>query len=175
MRVYYLLIVIFVLFYSCYKQKKETNKNIVVYDTTVIDRQVENQKKIVYADLDSLKDKIIEAKVLSDTIKYQFSLEDVGTEGNEGTAYYSNNRLQKVKVNIYTSMWETSLLYVFNNGNIIVTERIYNFHEKKKLVKNFSYKVDFNGIPLETVQSDRTDIFQELKKAIPFNLTKATQ
>lgn len=174
MKVFCFFIAFLVILNSCHKQEKETNKNIVV-DTSAVSKSVEKQKDTICSDLDSIKDKMIASKASSDTVKYHFSLEDVGTEGNAGVAYYLNNRLQKVKMDIYTSMWETNLLYIFNNTNIIVTQRTYNIYKKKELVKEFSYKMDFKGMPLEKVESDRIDIFPELEKTIPFNLSKARQ
>lgn len=159
---------------SCCKQKKEISKKIIANDSIVISKQTEAQKNFINTKLDSIKDKIIASKFLSDTTKYTFTLEDVGTEGNDGTAYYINDRLLKIKLNIYTSMWETNLLYTFSNNAIIVNEQTYNIYEKKKLIKHFSYKIDFNGIPLEKVESDRIDIFQELKSNIPINLIKSS-
>ena len=37
-----------------------------------------------------------------------------------------------------------------------------------KLVEDFSYTMDLNGVPLEMVDSNRIDIFQEFKQIVPF-------
>jgi hypothetical protein len=167
----YVLIGLFALFCSCLRQEAKESKNIVARDTTFENKQTISQKEVVNINLDSIKKKILVSNASSlDTVKYQFSLEDVGTEGNEGTAYYLNDSIQKVEINIYTSMWKIYVLYLFDNTNIKVTERTYNIYDNIELIKSFSYTMDFNGIPLEKVDSDRIDIFQELKNAVPFEL-----
>lgn len=109
---------------------------------------------------------------ISDTIKYQFSLEDVGTEGNEGVAYYCNDSVRKVEINIYTSMWKIYLLYLFEKTDINVIEQTYNIYENAQLVKSYSYTMDLNGVPLEKVDFNRVDVFQEFKEVVPFVLNK---
>ncbi|HAR39421.1 MAG TPA: hypothetical protein DCS09_13075 [Porphyromonadaceae bacterium] len=158
------------LFYSCITHKSESNQNMEI-DTNITYNHIENQKNAVYKNLDSIKKEILKLNISAlDTIKYQFSLEDVGTEGNEGIAYYINDRLQKIEMDIYTSMWKIHLLYLFNRGEIKVTEETFNIYENVELIKRKSYLINLNGIPLERVDSNRVDIFQELKSVIPFTL-----
>jgi hypothetical protein len=115
--------------------------------------------------------------LVSDTIKYQFSLEDVGTEGNEGTAFYWNDSIRKIRIDIYTSMWKYKLLYLFYKTYIRVSEHTYNignvyYGEDIELIKTLFYSVNLNGVPLEKVDNKRVDIFQELKRAVPFELSE---
>lgn len=172
MKAYYILIGVCILLCSCSRQKTKQRTDIVIHDTVVKSKQILDQKDNVNVNIDSIKNKILLLRTsFSDTVKYQFSLEDVGTEGNEGIAYYLNDRLQKIEMNIYTSMWKIYLVYLFNNTNIKVEERTYNIYENNiKLVKENYYAMNLDGIPLEKVDTTRVDIFQELKKAIPFIL-----
>lgn len=174
MKVYYVLIGLFVLilFCSCSRQKTKESKSIVLYDTVLKSKQIINKKDNTDINIDSIKKKILTSAIsFPDTVKYQFSLEDVGTEGNEGTAYYLNDSIRKVEMNIYTSMWKINLHYLFNNIHIKVAERTYNIYDKRiKLVKEISYAINLNGIPLEKADTTRVDVFQELKSAIPFML-----
>ena len=88
-----------------------------------------------------------ESKISIDTLKYQFSVKDIGTEGNEGTAYYVNNELRKIKFDIYTSMWKISIQYLFIMEQIYVCEDTYNTFENKH-IKNIVYVTNLNGVPL---------------------------
>lgn len=171
MKVYYGLIGLFVLLCSCSGQKTKGKENIVVYDTIFESKQTIRPKETVNINLDSIKKKILVSRVSSmDTIKHQFSLEDIGTEGNEGTAYYLNDSVRKAEINIYTSMWKIYLLYLFDNTRIKVTESTYNIYDSVELIKKFSYTIDFNGVLLEKVDTTRVDIFQEFRSAVPFTL-----
>jgi hypothetical protein len=130
--------------------------------------------------IDSIRKSIIEANkklTNSDTLKYSFNIEDVGTEGNEGVAYYYKNDLVKIIFEIYTSMGKIRLSYKFNQANVFVKEENFsksNEEDYKNLVltKAISYMVDRNGLPLQKVDPDRINIYQELIDNIPFSLNK---
>jgi len=176
----YFLISLFTLFCSCSNQRTKETHNIVVCDTIHASKQIISQKEVVNINLDSIKQKILVSKEklklsYSDTVKYQFSLEDVGTEGNEGIAYYLNDSVQKIKIDIYTSMWKYNLLYLFDKTYIKVTERKYNIANahsigNSELIKTLSYRIDKKGVAYEKPDSNRIDIFQELKQVVPFVL-----
>jgi len=175
-KIYYLMCFL-VLFYSCSKRiVKEDYSPIIVCDTPVVSSQVVIPiQKADDINLDSIKKEILKLQdkfqlLVSDTLKYQFSLEDVGTEGNEGTAYYLNDSVKKIEFSIGTSMWIYDLLYLFGNENIKVEEHRYNIYENIQLLKTFSYTMDLTGIPLEKVDSNRIDIFQKIKDVVPFVL-----
>lgn len=174
----YCLLVVVILLVSCSKKHitKENNNVIVVCDSVDDNNKntitTQNKNNV---NLDSVRQKIFALKEkfhlsVLDTIKYQFSLEDVGTEGNEGSAYYLNDSIKKIEFNIYTSMWMYHLLYLFDKTYIKVTEQTYNIYEDIKLVKDFSYTMDLNGVPLKKLDSDRIDIFGEFKQVVPFVL-----
>jgi len=179
----YFLFLFFVLFSfcSCPKRANKENSNIVVCDTDIVNNQnVMPIQKENNVNLDSIKKVILKSQdklqlLASDTIKYQFSLEDVGTEGNEGTAYYLKDSIRQIEIGIGTSMMIYDLLYVFEKPYIIVTEQTYNITNvysggERELTKTLSYSTDWNGIPINNVDTDRVDIFQELKEAVPFVL-----
>jgi hypothetical protein len=122
-------------------------------------------------DLDSIRDEIIQNKLnINDTIKYKFSIEGVGTEGNEGIAYYFAGNLHKVNFDIYTSFWTIHLIYLFEKDKIFVVEETIAIHEKSEQVKKISYFINEQGVPFQDVDSNRVDVFQEIKKSIPFYL-----
>lgn len=170
----YVFICLFVLFFSCSGGKKENNMiPRGTFDTNGKNKSQIIKKSNVY--FDSIIQGIIGSNKkaglsITDTIKYQFTLEDVGTEGNEGIAYYYKDSVRKVEINIYTSMWKTYLLYIFENKLIKVTERTFNTYEDIQLVRDYSYTMDFNGNILEKVNSDRVDVYKDLKKVVPFIL-----
>lgn len=174
----YVLISLFALFCSCSGQKSNENNNIMVYDTVDVSSQnISQVRKKTNVDLDSIKQEIFISKKqlklsISDTVKYQFSLEDVGTEGNEGIAYYYNDSVRKAEINIYTSMWKIYLLYLFEKTDIKVIEQTYNIYENIQLVKEYSYTMDLNGVPLKKIDFNRVDVFQEFKEVVPFVLSK---
>lgn len=85
----------FFLICSCTWNKSESSRTDVATDTTVANDVVESQENEENKNLDSIKQVILKNKSSGDTLKYQFSIEDVGTEGNEGTAYYIDNKLKK--------------------------------------------------------------------------------
>ena len=176
----YILIGLFSLLCSCSKQRTKESNNIEVCDTNFASNQTTSQKEVITINIDSIKRKILVSKEKlklspSDTVKYKFSLEDVGTEGNEGIAYYLNDSVQKIKIDIYTSMWKYDLLYLFDKENIKVTERTFNIanvHSGRgiELIKTLSYRMDKNGVHFEKIDSNRIDIFQKFKKVVPFVL-----
>lgn len=161
---------VFFLICSCNWNKSESSRTDVATDSTFTNDVVESQENEENENLDSIKQVILKIKSSGDTLKYQFSIEDVGTEGNEGTAYYIDNKLQKVDFDIYTSMWKIHLLYLLNKNNIQVTEETFNIYENIKRVKQLSYLINLDGVPLGKVDSSRVDIFQDIKDAVPFEL-----
>lgn len=158
-------------FYSCSKHELQADKDTVMSEPSIADRQVGRQKEVVCINADSIKNVLLRVNgVPQDTWEYQFSLEDIGTEGNEGVAYYIDGGLRKIEIDIYASMWRTQLLYIFNRTNIEVTEEVFNTYKNMELVRNSSYLIDLNGIPIGRADSSRVDMFQKLKSAVPFTL-----
>ena len=174
MKAYYVLIGLFALFCSCSGQETK-EKNIVAYDTAFDSKKTTSQKEVVNINLDSIKKKIIVSKTSSsDTIKYQFSLEDVGTEGNEGIAYYLNGSVRKAEIEIYTSMWRYHIQYYFSEKKIKVIENTYNISNassnKTESIKQTDYTIDYTGKLIGNADKERLDIFKEFKRVVPFEL-----
>lgn len=155
---------------------KESNNSIIVHDSVMDNKKIVSIQRENNMNLDSVKQKILKSKSRlhlsdSDTIEYQFILEDVGTEGNEAIAFYLNDSIQKIRIDIYTSMWKYQLLYLFHKTSVRVSEHTYNIYDKEiELIKTLSYMTDLSGIPLEKVDSNRVDIFQGLRQVVPFYL-----
>jgi hypothetical protein len=114
---------------------------------------------------------------IKDTI-ITYDLEDISSEGAEVVAHYIQNKIMLCKISIYGSMGRAELVYKFSNNQIKVTEKDYQYavpmmevtEKDIELVKDFSYIMDLNGIPIDKVDSSRIDIFQEVKQIVPFVL-----
>ena len=121
MKAIYLSIFGLFFFCCCNVKKIQSIQSEIVSDTTFVTVQtIKSKENELMTSLDSIKKLISEeSKISIDTLKYQFSIKDIGTEGNEGTAYYVNNELRKIKFDIYASMWKISIQYLF------IMEQIY--------------------------------------------------
>lgn len=168
---YMLICILLFLILSCTERKTASKQTKVVTDTIFSNEIVEIKENSKNKNLDSIKQVLSKkGKTSIDTLKYHFTIEDVGTEGNEGTAYYIENELQMVEFDIYTSMWKIHLQYFFNKNKIQITEETYNIYENTKLIKKISYKTNLEGVPLEKTDSNRVDVFQKIRSTIPFDL-----
>lgn len=166
-----IIVILLFLIYSCTGNKVQPNQAKIVSDSTITSKLYESKDNVEDGNLDSIKQVILkESKISKDTLRYHFSIEDIGTEGNEGTAYYVNNQLRKVEFDIYTSMWKIRLLYLLNKDDIKVIEETFNIHENIKQVRKLSYLINLEGVPIEKVDSNRVDVFQYIKDIIPFKL-----
>ena len=116
MKAIYLSIFGLFFFCCCNVKKIQSIQSEIVSDTTFVTVQtIKSKENELMTSLDLIKKLISEeSKISIDTLKYQFSVKDIGTEGNEGTAYYVNNELRKIKFDIYTSMWKISIQYLFH-------------------------------------------------------------
>lgn len=172
MRIDYLLIFILLFFIcSCTNRKTGSENNKLATDSTFADIIVVNKANEISKNLDSIKQVILsENNSSADAIKYKFSIADIGTESNEGTAYYNKNKLHKIEFDIFTSMWKIHLQYIFYQKYIKVTEETFNVYENVKQVKEISYKINLEGVPIEQVDSTKVDVFQKIKEVVPFKL-----
>jgi hypothetical protein len=171
MKAIYLSIFGLFFFCCCNVKKIQSIQSEIVSDTTFVTVQtIKSKENELMTSLDLIKKLISEeSKISIDTLKYQFSVKDIGTEGNEGTAYYVNNELRKIKFDIYTSMWKISIQYLFIMEQIYVCEDTYNTFENKH-IKNIVYVTNLNGVPLMNVDSSRVNVFQQIKDVVPFKL-----
>ncbi len=168
-----LLILVFLLFMicSCKDNNTQSNYTETYVDSTFNYKFYNDKGNVLNRKSDSVKQIILEGnKNSKGTFKYRFSIEDVGTEGNDGTAYYTNNELKNIEFDIYTSMWKIHLLYFFNKSVVQVTEETFSTYENIKRVKKLSYLINLDGIPLEKVDSNRIDVFFKIKETVPFKL-----
>lgn len=174
-----LYIRLILLLYCCsginVKNEKSTTEFTDSNQISVSNNGVGSQKGNQNTYLDSIKKELlILRKKTWDTLKYKFYLENIGTEGNEGVAYYLNDSLIKVQIEVYTSMWRYCINYTINPKMIEVIETTYNISrvnsDKDELINNIKYTIDFNGKLLGKTDKERIDIFQQFKEVVPFEL-----
>lgn len=147
------------------------SQNVVIQDTVMYDNTNTYSQNVVIS-----QDTVI--TISQNTTIIIYSIENISSEGAEAIIRYVQGRISLCKINIYGEMGRANLIYKFSKNMIKVTEKDYNYEvpfmqvtdKDIKLIKNFSYKMDLNGVLLEKVDSDRIDIFQELKDAVPFVL-----
>jgi|LakMenEpi03Aug12_release.lakeMendotaPanAssembly.Ray.scaffolds.fasta_scaffold730890_2 hypothetical protein len=166
---------------SCKPQNSETKKNTFEFkdSVSIVKPYITDYNEGYSNYLDSISKELLKLqskdKLTSlDTLKYKFYLEDVGTEGNEGIAYYLDNRLKKANIEIYTSMWKYVIQYIFYETKIDVIESTYNISNgvinNLEMIKKITYIIDLSGkIEGDTIK-DRIDIFEEFKLVVPFEL-----
>ncbi len=133
-----------------------------------------------YFNLDSIK-QVIRKQSYKNLKAYIFSLEgDFSAEGNEGKAFYQNDRIDKIEITFYGESGKNVYIYQFKNNKIEVIQQRYdyktNFMEVKSKDdiikgKKFEFTTDLKG-KLVSGNNAETDLetFHELKKAIPFDL-----
>lgn len=109
----------------------------------------------------------------------EYSIEGISAEGASAMAKYTNGKIVECEIGIFGETGQTKILYTFQNGRVNVLERQYNYKavitsvksdKDMELKKEISYEADVNGIPIGKVDSNRTDIFNEFKKVVPFDL-----
>jgi hypothetical protein len=170
---------ILVFAYSCSNPiaNKKGNNFSVIDSNHVVKNDVSKNQYEEKNYLDSIKNEVRKIKkklTKADTIKYKFQLEDVGTEGNEGIAYYVGDSLKKIELDVYTSMWKYQIQYFLLKTNIDVIEKTYNISNESSskigLVKEITYSIDMNGKPIGNEGKERIDIFREFKKSVPFEI-----
>ena len=120
---------------------------------------------------------ISECNSLKDTVII-YDIDNISSQGAEAIVHYNQSKITLCEINIYGEMGRVNLIFEFSNNQIKVTEKDYQYEtefmlvaEKDiKLVKDFSYTMNLDGIPLEEVSSERVDIFQEFKQIVSFVL-----
>lgn len=113
-----------------------------------------------------------------DTI-IEYSIDGISAEGASVKAKYFRGKIAECAIHIFGETGQIRIQYTFQDGRINVVEKQYTYKagilsiktdEDMKLSKEISYIVDANGIPVGKVDSDRTDIFTEFKKAVPLEI-----
>ena len=127
-----------------------------------------------------LKDTVIISK--DTTISYNLGDVIKSSEGAEAVVHYVNGIIDKSEIHIFGSMGQIQIIYEFINSQIKVTERYFEYqkiiteivsNEDIQLVESFSYTMDLNGIPIEEIDFEWIDIFQEFKQVVPLSLAQA--
>lgn len=178
-------ILLIILVNSCSDSNTKIIQKDISRDTAIISTKkdsIENNDR-PEVNLDSVKKEILiyrDKQRLSklDTLKYKFTFDDVGTEGNEGNAYYLNGELIKFDIVIYTGMNQIFLSYKFDASTIKVSERTYAYksmnadiRSKKDLIEKSIYDIDTLGKPLDNkTERHRNDVFDIIKNNVPFKL-----
>jgi len=156
---------------SCCNTKVNSQYATISQDTVMYD----NTKVHSYDAIIS-QDTVI--TISQDTVIVIYNIENISSQGAEAIFHYIQGKVSLCEVNIYGEMGKGELIYEFYDNHIKVIEKDYNYevpfmevtNKDIQLVKNFSYTMDLNGIPLEKVDSNRIDIFQKIKDVIPFVL-----
>ncbi len=113
-----------------------------------------------------------------DTI-IEYSIEGISAEGSSVKAKYFRGKIAECAIHIFGETGQIRIQYTFQDGRINVVEKQYTYKagilsiktdEDMKLSKEISYVVDANGNPVGKVDSGRTDIFTEFKKAVPLEI-----
>lgn len=115
-----------------------------------------------------------------DTI-IKYDLEGISTEGTEAKAKYSKNKIIECELNIYGETGQAQIIYKFTTDKIIVTQRDYIYNkqldkidsnEDIKLNSSLKYDIEYSGKIIGRKPDGIIEIFNEVKKQVPFALGK---
>ncbi|RZL20495.1 MAG: hypothetical protein EOO96_25085 [Pedobacter sp.] len=162
-------------FMSCKGEAKKVGNTDV---PKVLDGRVDSS--LVNSKLDSTR-RIINStnKSQEKNISYLFSLEDFpSAEGNEGTAYYNNGKLNKIEIVFFGETGKAIFNYLFKNDVVDVVERRYSYNgmltdvksdADMKLSEENHYKIDLKGKRIE--DSNTTDsLYLAIMQNVPTKL-----
>ncbi len=162
---FYLILISF--FYSCnYNKDKSLNKEVIEKSdkkTNVLIKKNELKSN----ENDSLIKYILENSVVSnDTIKYNFIIGDIASDGDEGIAYYYKFVLKKIEFSIQSSNRVNKQLYVINDEKFVL------FNDSLFLFNDDYSKLNFeeNVILSDNFEKNRLFFGEILKRKIPFKL-----
>jgi len=156
MRIIIVVLLALILGISCNSRQKAKQKNNVNF-------KGKNPAKIVTG--------------LDTSIEY--SIEGISLEGTSVNVKYINGKIKESKIVIYGETGQNQIVYIFDEKKIYVSEKqlIYNTTLEKinsenemRLKKKINYVLDFSGNPIGNVDIERTYIFREFKKVVPFEL-----
>ncbi|MFN0291874.1 hypothetical protein E5L68_010750 [Pedobacter helvus] len=161
------------------KSKKEVNLKLEDSIAKLQLRQ-ENSIKDAMTGLDSVK-ALIRNQYSIDTTGYTFILEgDFSAEGNEGKAFYKENKIDKIEITFYGETGKSYYVYKFMNKMVNVSQQRFNYRTNFTEVKSgndiikaeqHNFTTDLNGKLSKGGHPD-ADLatFHELKKVVPFDL-----
>jgi hypothetical protein len=108
-----------------------------------------------------------------------YNIEGISAEGAECKASYVSGKIVKGVTNIFGETGQVMIVFEFEANRIKVLESKYNYKTELKNVKSekdmeleygISYFIDFKGNVIGKPIQNRIDIFEELKKTVPFEL-----
>ena len=117
------------------------------------------------------------ATVKDTTIVYD--IENISSEGSEAVVKYADNKIKESTISIYGETGQAKIIYSFSSDIINVIEKQFAYKEDLKNIssekdmiakKEITYTIDFNGKLIGNADKERIDIFQEFKKAVPFEI-----
>lgn len=109
----------------------------------------------------------------------EYSIDGLSNEGISAIAKYFQGKIKECTISIYGETGQNRIYYTFDEGKINVVEKHFVYktgiesvktENDMKLDKQLSYILDINGTVVGKAESDRSDIFSEFKKAVPFKI-----
>jgi hypothetical protein len=167
--IFYIVIICFILL-SCKNSGKQNNKLSVnissVSDTLPVSTALRDTT--ITFDIEDTNIKGTETVITYDIWR-------MSSEGPSAAVTYEQGQIDKCVIYIFGCNGQTKLTYTFHNNRINVTEKDYRYKsilvtDDMKLSENISYSIDYDGNPIMKTDSNRIDIFQEFKRAVPFSL-----
>lgn len=138
--------------------------------------------------LDSIRDNILKTNNgIKDSISYKFSLDnEMGTEGNDGIAFYKKGRLNMITMQIYTDRGLCDVSYAFySKKKIKVCEKNYSYVNDVEEIKykrgvpsveEYCSYINENGKSIDGKNSVKNDdarkVYSIIKRNIPYELRK---
>ena len=128
--------------------------------------------------LDTVGVRQAKANVTKDTT-IEYNIEGISAEGASAKAKYIAGSIKECQISIYGETGQTQILYVFSIKKIEVSEKQLTYKgslentksdKDMKVKKEISYVLDFDGKTIGKADNDRTDIFSEFKKTVPFEI-----
>ena len=180
---YFILLILLIV--SCNDRTEKSEGIITSMDTNYVAVQDTNQKNNLHFDKknDSLINKKNAEKAIIENGYYKshFDFNDLSNEGGEGYAYYDikSKKIKKSEIKLFGEREQTSIQFDFLTNKIKIIEITYGYKKSIDKVKSnmdmtkqkeITYVIDYNGVPIGNADKERLDIFQEFKKAVPFEL-----
>ncbi|MNK03370.1 hypothetical protein D3C87_212150 [compost metagenome] len=165
-------------FISCRNAEKSKESSNLDLKDSIVELKSETIKST--NSLDSIK-RVIIKNANKDTVSYTFLLDgNFSAEGNEGRAFYENNRIKKIEITFYGEMGKAVYTYNFKRNLIEVSQQRFNYQTHFTEVKsgqdiikgeeiNFTTNLDGKILNGNNAEVD-LETFYELKKVVPFDL-----
>lgn len=118
-------------------------------------------------------------RTISNDTLISYTIEGISSEGAESIVRYVNNKIFESTTTLYIGTGQISVKYYFEKNKVKVNEMHYYYKteienvqskEDMQLNKELNYYLDLKGSVIGDEVYDKTDIFQEFKKEIPFEI-----